>query len=168
MAIPCLNNRYSAQNHPTTNWSKGSKIRPAGPRNGAGFPARIPKITGETIMHEPRPIPRGQNETKSFDDDLIARTLSNAADIRRTLKFSRGRPVSRRRRTSQRPRTGRSGIDLWVYQAGINRPMSGRFSGRPGPPLARRNTFPKTHRLRHRNLRQRPQHNRRNGSCRPG
>ena len=40
-------------------------------------------------MHEPRPIPRGQNETKSFDDDLIARTLSNAADIRRTLRFSR-------------------------------------------------------------------------------
>ena len=40
-------------------------------------------------MHEPRPIPPGQNETKSFDDDLIARTLSNAADIRRTLKFSR-------------------------------------------------------------------------------
>ena len=41
-------------------------------------------------MHEPRPIPRRENETKSFDDDLIARTLSNAADIRRTLKFSRG------------------------------------------------------------------------------
>ena len=41
-------------------------------------------------MHEPRPIPRGQNETKSFDDDLIARTLSSAADIRRTLRFSRG------------------------------------------------------------------------------
>ena len=40
-------------------------------------------------MHEPRPIPRGENETKSFDDDLIARTLSNAADIRRTLRFSR-------------------------------------------------------------------------------
>ena len=41
-------------------------------------------------MHEPRPIPRGENETKSFDDDLTARTLSNAADIRRTLRFSRG------------------------------------------------------------------------------
>ena len=41
-------------------------------------------------MHELRPIPRRENETKSFDDDLIARTLSNAADIRRTLKFSRG------------------------------------------------------------------------------
>ena len=41
-------------------------------------------------MHEPRPISRRENETKSFDDDLIARTLSNAADIRRTLKFSRG------------------------------------------------------------------------------
>ena len=41
-------------------------------------------------MHEPRPIPRRENETKSFDDDLIARTLSNAADIRRTLRFSRG------------------------------------------------------------------------------
>ena len=41
-------------------------------------------------MHEPRPIPHRENETKSFDDDLIARTLSNAADIRRTLRFSRG------------------------------------------------------------------------------
>ena len=40
-------------------------------------------------MHEPRPIPRRENETKSFDDGLIARTLSNAADIRRTLEFSR-------------------------------------------------------------------------------
>ena len=28
-------------------------------------------------MHEPRPIPRRENETKSFDDDLIARTISN-------------------------------------------------------------------------------------------
>ena len=41
-------------------------------------------------MHEPRPIPRRENDTKSFDDDLIARTLSNAANIRRTLRFSRG------------------------------------------------------------------------------
>ena len=41
-------------------------------------------------MHEPRPIPHRENETKSFDDDLIARTLSNAADIRRALSFSRG------------------------------------------------------------------------------
>ena len=41
-------------------------------------------------MHGPQPIPRGESTTKSFDDDLIARTLSNAADIRRTLKFSRG------------------------------------------------------------------------------
>ena len=41
-------------------------------------------------MHRPRPIPRRENETKSFDDDLIARTLSNAADIRMALKFSRG------------------------------------------------------------------------------
>ena len=41
-------------------------------------------------MHELRPIPRRENETKIFDDDLIARTLSNAADIRRTLKFSKG------------------------------------------------------------------------------
>ena len=40
-------------------------------------------------MHGPRPISRGENETTSFDDDLIARTLSNAADIRRTLRFSR-------------------------------------------------------------------------------
>ena len=41
-------------------------------------------------MHKLRPIPRRENETKSFDDDLIARTLSNAADIRRALSFSRG------------------------------------------------------------------------------
>ena len=41
-------------------------------------------------MHELRPIPRRENETKSFDDDLIAQTLSNAADIRRALKFSKG------------------------------------------------------------------------------
>ena len=40
-------------------------------------------------MHEPQPIPRGESTTKTFDDDLIARTLSNAADIRRTLRFSR-------------------------------------------------------------------------------
>ena len=40
-------------------------------------------------MHEPQPISRGESTTKTFDDDLIARTLSNAADIRRTLKFSR-------------------------------------------------------------------------------
>ena len=46
-----------------------------------------------------------------------------------------------------------------MHQAGINGPMSGRFSGRPGPPLARCDTFPETHRLRHRDLRQRPQHN---------
>ena len=50
----------------------------------------IPKISGAMIMHRPRPIPRRENETKSFDDDLIARTLSNAADIRMALKFSRG------------------------------------------------------------------------------
>ena len=41
-------------------------------------------------MHGPQPIPRGESTTKTFDDDLIARTLSNAADIRRTLKFSPG------------------------------------------------------------------------------
>ena len=41
-------------------------------------------------MHEPQPIPRRENTTKTFDDDLIARTLSNAADIRRALRFSRG------------------------------------------------------------------------------
>ena len=27
-------------------------------------------------MHEPQPIPRRENTTKTFDDDLIARTLS--------------------------------------------------------------------------------------------
>ena len=41
-------------------------------------------------MHEPQPIPRRENRTKSFDDDLIARTLRNAADIRRALRFSKG------------------------------------------------------------------------------
>ena len=41
-------------------------------------------------MHEPQPIPRRENQTKSFDDDLIARTLRNAADIRRALRFSKG------------------------------------------------------------------------------
>ena len=41
-------------------------------------------------MHELRPIPRRENTAKTFDDDLIARTLSNAADIRRALRFSRG------------------------------------------------------------------------------
>ena len=40
-------------------------------------------------MHEPQPIPRRENQTKSFDDDLIARTLRNAADIRRALRFSK-------------------------------------------------------------------------------
>ena len=41
-------------------------------------------------MHELQPIPRRENTTKTFDDDLIARTLSNAANIRRALRFSRG------------------------------------------------------------------------------
>ncbi len=41
-------------------------------------------------MHEPQPIPRRENTTKTFDDDLIARTLRNAADIRRALRFSKG------------------------------------------------------------------------------
>ena len=41
-------------------------------------------------MHELRPIPRRENTAKTFDDDLIAQTLSNAADIRRTLRSNRG------------------------------------------------------------------------------
>ena len=41
-------------------------------------------------MHEPQPIPRRENTTKTFDDDLIARTLRNATDIRRALRFSKG------------------------------------------------------------------------------
>ena len=41
-------------------------------------------------MHELRPIPRRENTAKTFDDDLIAQTLSNAADIRRALRSNRG------------------------------------------------------------------------------
>ena len=83
-------------------------------------------------MHEPQPIPRRENTTKTFDDDLIARTLSNAADIRRALSFSQGRTCFlTRTRTSQRPGKCRSGIDRRMHQAGINGPMSGRFSGTP-------------------------------------
>ena len=73
-------------------------------------------------MHELRPIPRRENTAKTFDDDLIARTLSNAADIRRALRFSRGDlflDAEGRRSDPEMPLrhrpTGASGWLLWPY-----------------------------------------------------
>ena len=109
-------------------------------------------------MHEPQPIPRRENQTKSFDDDLIARTLRSAADIRRALRFSKDNLfLDADGRRSDPKQAAQASTDGCIRLAAMSLFPDDSLDARDLRWHAA-TRFQRSTRLRHRDLRQQPQH----------